>query len=247
VRDSGSLRARRIAGAAAAALFAACAGAPAPDPDGSAETARTIAIEPHADALRCEADGRPDCADWFRFRVPAAGTLRVSVAPSAPAAAVGPGAKVSPAPFELGIAEASGTEIGRARAVGSAPAALPVEAEAPGDYVAVVSLPPGAGAADYRLTFDAIETEAKPAAAAPVSRWTILEVEPDGGVLIDGGSRDGLRAGLRGRLRDGTRTLGSVVVVDVFDEGARARIEGSLSGEIGPDTVAEIEGPAGRR
>ena len=66
-------------------------------------------------------------------------------------------------------------------------------------------------------------------------------------MLIDGGQKDGLRAGLRGRLRDGKRTLGSLVVVDVFEEGARARIEGPLSGEITPDTVAEIEGAPDRR
>jgi hypothetical protein len=250
VRDSGSLRGRRIAGAAGAALLAACATSPPADPDGTAETALAIEIAPRADALDCEADSQPDCADWFRFRTAEAGTLRVSVTPAPPAASPAGGAKASPAAFELAIAQAAGTEVGRARAIGNAPAALPVESDAPTEYVAVVTLPPGSGAAAYRLTFDPVAAGGGGAQAAPagrVSRWTILEVEPDGAVLIDGGSRDGLRAGLRGRLRDGSRTLGSVVVVDVFDEGARARIEGSLSGEIGPDTVAEIEGPPGRR
>jgi hypothetical protein len=78
----------------------------------------------------------------------------------------------------------------------------------------------------------------------------VLEVEKKGGaaatnVLIDGGRRDALRAGLRGRLVDGQRTLGRVVVVEVFEEGSRARVEGPLSGDITPETVAEIEVPAG--
>jgi hypothetical protein len=239
----------RIAGLASVALVA-CAGTPTADPDGAAETAQTIEVAPRADALECGADAKPDCADWFRFRVAAVGALRVSATPVAPSAPA-PGASApAPAPLELAIAEASGREIGRAKAGPGAPAAeIPLAATAPTEYVAVVTLPPGAGAVAYRLEFDAPVKGAAPAGApaARVSRWEILEVDADGALLIDGGRQDGLRAGQRGRLVDGKRTLGALVVVDVFDEGSRARIEGALSGEITADTVAEIEGPAGRR
>lgn len=251
----------RIAAPACASLVLACAGAPPADPDGAPETAQTIEIAPRADALECSADGKPDCADWFRFRVATASALRVSATPVAPAPAPGasaaapkPGdsapAPPPPAQLELAIAEASGREVGRAKAGPGAPTAeIRLAPDAPTDYVAVVTLPPGAGAVTYRLSFDAPAKEAAPAAAPAVrvSRWEILEVDADGAVLIDGGRRDGLRAGQRGRLVDGRRTLGALVVVDVFDEGARARIEGALSGEITASTVAEIEGAAGRR
>jgi hypothetical protein len=240
----------RIAAPACASLLLACAGAPPADPDGAPETAQTIEIAPRSDALDCRADAKPDCADWFRFRVGATGALRVSATPAAPPAAPGASASPAPAPLELAIAEATGKEVGRAKAGAGAPAAeIPLAVAAPTDYVAVVTLPSGAGAVAYRLSFDAPAKEATPAPApaARVSRWEILEVDADGAVLIDGGRRDGLRAGQRGRLVAGRRTLGALVVVDVFDEGARARIEGPLSGEITADTLAEIEGPAGRR
>jgi hypothetical protein len=242
-----------IAAVACASLCLACVGAPAADPDGAPETAQTIEVAPRADALECGADAKPDCADWFRFRVAAAGTVRVSATPAAPSpAAAGASAPApsSPAPLELAIAEAAGREVGRTKAGPGAPSAeILLTATAPTDYVAVVALPAGAGGVAYRLSFDAAAKEAAPSAAPAVrvSRWEILEVDADGAVLIDGGREDGLRAGQRGRLVDGKRTLGALVVVDVFDEGSRARIEGALSGEITADTVAEIEGPAGRR
>ena len=233
----------------ASALLIACAtSGPPADPDGTAAGAQAIELAPRADALRCEDDAQPDCADWFRFRVAEPGAWRVSVAPVA--AGGSPSALGAPAPLELGIAEATGREIGRAKvAPGTPVAAIPIEVGAATDYVAMVTLPPGAGAAEYRLSFDKAPPRpaASPPAASRVARFTILEVQAEGGVLIDGGRQDGLRPGLRGRLRDGKRTLGQLVVVDVFDEGARARIEGPLSGEITPDTVAEIEGPADRR
>ena len=238
---------------ACASLSLACAGAPPADPDGTPATAQTIEVAPRADSLECGADAKPDCSDWFRFRIAAAGALRVTATPVAPATPAAPAAGASipaPAPLELAIAEASGKDVGRAKAGAGAPAAeIPLAAAAPTDYVAVVTLPPGAGAVAYRLAFDAAGKQAAPTATPAVrtSRWTILEVDEDGALLIDGGRQDGLRAGQRGRLVDGKRTLGSLVVVDVFDEGSRARIEGTLSGEITADTVAEIEGPAGRR
>jgi hypothetical protein len=237
----------RIASRAAlgCAALVGCAGAPPADPDGTSATAQTIEVAPRVDALACGADAQPDCADWFRFRVAAAGALRVRVTPAPPAA--GASASAPPA-LELAIAEASGKEIGRAKTGAGAQAAeVPLSPSAPTDYVAVVTAPPGAEAVAYRLSFEAPAQDTAPPPAVRVSRWTILEVDADGAILIDGGRRDGLRAGQRGRLVDGRRTLGAVVVVDVFEEGARARTLGPLSGEITADTVAEIEGPAGRR
>lgn len=232
-----------LACATLAALLSACAAAPPapPDPNGSPESAQAIALVPRSDALRCDAESGPDCVDWFRFRAAAPGVLRVRLARRADTAAPPPAVVA----LELAVGEHGGAELGRATVAPETPvAAVHVEVREPKTYTVSIRLPPGAGAADYELSF---ETQAFREPPRPtVSRWTVLQVEGRGAhVLIDGGRRDGLRAGLRGRLREGERMLGRLVVVDVFEEGARARIEGPLAGSITPDTVAEIEGPAG--
>ena len=81
------------------------------------------------------------------------------------------------------------------------------------------------------------------------SSWMVLEVEAERGrprfVVIDGGRRNGLHRGFRGRLIERGRSIAEIEVVDVFDEGSRARIATELVGQITPQTAAEIDVPVG--
>jgi len=61
-------------------------------------------------------------------------------------------------------------------------------------------------------------------------------------VLLDAGSTQGLRVGLRGRLLDGGRAIATLEIVEVYPEGCLARVEGT-SGPIGATSSAEIEIP----
>jgi hypothetical protein len=72
----------------------------------------------------------------------------------------------------------------------------------------------------------------------------VLDVEVgEGGatyVLLDRGEPHGVRKAMRGGLRIGDRPIGDFVVVEVYRDGSRARIEGDLEADVGIDTVAEI-------
>jgi hypothetical protein len=241
---------------AVAALAAACAAPPPPpppDPDATQATSRAISYaSPHLDRLDCRKDGAGDCTDWFNFQPTAPGTLRLVVSPAAPPAEAEAGA---PVPFELAVADESGGVIGRASA-GAEPAAVSLEVRDPQVFYASVTVPAGTPALDYQLSFESQLRTAPPPFTPPptgkTQRWTVLEVEKRGDtaetrVLIDGGRRDALKSGMRGKLVDGQRTLGRIVVIEVFDEGSRVRVEGPLSGDITPETVAEIEVPADGR
>jgi hypothetical protein len=76
---------------------------------------------------------------------------------------------------------------------------------------------------------------------------SLLEVEarPDGGqaVLIDQGTRSGVAAGQRGRLLIGGKKLADIEIIDVYPDGSRALIRGSLGAAITPNTVAEVDVP----
>jgi hypothetical protein len=82
------------------------------------------------------------------------------------------------------------------------------------------------------------------------SSWMVLEVEAERGrprfVIIDGGRKNGLHGGFRGRLIERGRSIAEIEVVDVFDEGSRARIVTELIGQITPQTAAEIDVPVRR-
>ena len=79
------------------------------------------------------------------------------------------------------------------------------------------------------------------------SYWMVLEVEGAGGqprfVVIDGGRKNGLRRGFRGRLIEGGRSIAEIEIVEVYDDGSRARIATELADRITPRTAAEIDVP----
>ena len=80
-----------------------------------------------------------------------------------------------------------------------------------------------------------------------ITSWMVLEVETASGepgfVVIDGGSKNGLQRGFRGRLIDRGRSIAEIEIVDVYDEGSRARIATELVDRITPQTAAEIDVP----
>ena len=148
-------------------------------------------------------------------------------------------------------ADEAGADLGRAVSSAETPiATVSLDVREPKAYLASVRLPSGGKRQAYRLGFEA-QLRTAPPPATKSRRWTVLEVDRGGAagtsVLIDGGRADALAPGQRGRLVEGGRTLGRVVVTEVFEEGARARVEGALSGTITAGTVAEIEVPADTR
>jgi hypothetical protein len=245
------VRAAALAAGALAALLAACASKPPPPPDTDAtpETAHSLGLgAPHLDALQCEDETGPDCVDWFRFRPTGPGTLRVLVAMDV---AEGEKPPATTPPFELAVTDEAGADLGRAVSSAETPiATVSLDVREPKAYLASVRLPSGGKRQAYRLGFEA-QLRTAPPPATKSRRWTVLEVDRGGAagtsVLIDGGRADALAPGQRGRLVEGGRTLGRVVVTEVFEEGARARVEGALSGTITAETVAEIEVPADTR
>src|SRR5262249_55801205 len=89
-----------------------------------------------------------------------------------------------------------------------------------------------------------------PAPRFETKRAAVLEVEDarsaQPSVLLDAGEGAGLRPGLRGVLVDGGKKLAEVVIVNVYPDGSRARVEGVLSGSIPPRPVAQIQVPLAR-
>jgi hypothetical protein len=79
--------------------------------------------------------------------------------------------------------------------------------------------------------------------------WMVLEVETESGqprfVIIDGGRKNGLQRGFRGRLIGRGRSIAEIEIVDVYDEGSRARISTELVDRITPQTAAEVDVPVG--
>jgi hypothetical protein len=75
-------------------------------------------------------------------------------------------------------------------------------------------------------------------------RAEVLDVESEPGgarfVLLDKGLPSGLREQMRGALLDAGEPIGRFVIVEVYEDGCRARIEGQLAREVGIDTLAEI-------
>jgi hypothetical protein len=87
----------------------------------------------------------------------------------------------------------------------------------------------------------------KPPPLVPVSA-EVLEVERNGGepaaVLLGAGTQQGIAAGQRGELVDGEQVIGQLEVVDVYEDGCRAKIVGGLTAPISLDTGARIMKPA---
>jgi hypothetical protein len=223
---------------------------PPPDPDGVATGSQPLELGSwKRDALDC-AEG--DCADWYRFETSEPGTLRVA------AVRVEDGRELPE--FSLALADGDGRVLeegksgGQTRVRFAHPKAKGQFAP-PGRFTLAVQTPPedeGALGYELRVTFTAkpVPKPAAPREAPPRFRNVdakLLEVETrsDGGeaVLLDQGSRSGLAPGQRGRLLVGGKKLADIEILDVYPDGSRALIRGSLGAAITPNTVAEIDVP----
>jgi hypothetical protein len=223
---------------------------PPPDPDGVQANSQPLEVGSwRRDALDCE---EGDCADWYHFETHDAGVLRVAVV------RVEDGREVP----EFSVALAEGDRVlGEAKSGGQdrvrfTHPEMKGQYAPPGRFTLAVQTPSeGEGALGYelRVTFTA-KPKPKPvlAPAREQPRFRtigakLLEVEAraDGGdaVLLDQGTRSGIAPGQRGRLLIGGKKLAEIEIIDVYPDGSRALIRGSLGTAITPDTVAEVDVP----
>ena len=237
-----SARRAALAPLALAAALLACA-KPPPDLDAEPTGAVPLALDQrHADTLECD---EGDCADWYRLDVPAKGLLSVDLGPGAPDA--------PPGGLSARMVDAKGETLAIAASSHGEPLQLKAPVAAGTVLVEVTPADPKA-AVGYALLgrFKPAPPPPPPPPPAPrfeTRRAAVLEVEDarsaQPSVLLDAGEAAGLRPGLRGVLVDGGKKLADVVIVNVYPDGSRARIEGVLAGTISPRTVAEIQVPLG--
>jgi len=233
-------RSRELASLALAAALLACA-KPPPDLDAQPAGALPLALDQrHPDTLEC---GEGDCADWYRLEVPAKGLLTVALGPGAPEAPRGG--------LSARLVDAQGQTLAVAASANGEPLELKAPVAAGAALVEVTPADPKA-AVGYALTarFKAAPPPPPPPPPAPrfeTRRAAVLEVEDarseQPSVLLDAGEAAGFRPGMRGVLVDGGKKLAEVVIVNVYPDGSRARVQGALAGAISPRTVAEIQVP----
>jgi hypothetical protein len=216
-----------------------------PDPDGVPLGA--LRLPPglaHDDALDCR---RNDCVDWYRTELKEEGTLEITV--SAPDGATG---QEEPPQFTVTLTDPEGRTLGRERSMGRDGLSLVHELSA-ATYLVSVTTPQPRGGFSYQieLGFEALPPPPPPEPEPQFRTQTsaVLEVEGWGqdsqAVLIELGRTAGMRPGLRGRLVEQGDTIGEIVIEQVYPDGSRARIDGTLSTPITPSTTVEIDVPVG--
>ena len=250
-------RSHPVAAALAALGLALIAGSgatcqPPADPDGNRAGATPLALgATHADSLECPSGcggHGGDCGDWYQTRVEGPGKLLVEVRNT--------GERASDNGIAVSLADAKGKIVANARAIGTEPAELEWRV-APGSYyVAVTPIDPkqkGAQTYEVRATYEAPPPPppAPPPPPPPPKFEThtsaVLEAEGPAGrpttVLLEAGRAAGMRAGLRGRLVDAGRTIGEIEIIEVYDQGSRARLAAPPTAPITPTTEAQIDVP----
>jgi hypothetical protein len=246
----------------AAAIGSALGCAKKVDPDAQPSGANPLPLETwKADSLNC---GDGDCADWYRFETPDPGQVSVEVV------SVSKEGKPIP-PYSLVLTDGAAAKLGEAHS-GAAPiTSLEARLEKPGVYFLEIAEPPDAALLGYelRVNFQAAappppppppppkkktpRATARPTPAAPLHAekitGSVISTEGEAGkveaVLIDLGTPRGMKPGLRGRLVDHGHPIANIEIVEVYRGGSRARIDGYLSGSIGPSTSVEIDLPTG--
>jgi hypothetical protein len=237
-------------------VIAACligCSTPPRDFDGGPGNAQTLqpGLE-RRDRLDCQDPTRPDCVDWFVLEIPAKGEIRLEVTATHPEGF---------APdYQVTLANHRAEPL-RRLSNQRRPEVQMAWSGDPGTYFVAIGSGPSQTVVQYRLL-----ARYQPLAAREGSRAKreqrremrfetvssmVLEVETGSGrprfVIIDGGRRSGHRAGFRGRLVEGGRFVAEIEIIDVFEDGSRARIETELAGAITPQTTAEIDVPAGAK
>ncbi len=233
----------RLAGCGVALLVAGCA--KPPDLDAEPGGAQVLALgEPHDDTLDCR---HGDCVDWYRIEVPGRGRLVVEVSALA--------SEAPPPGFSAMLADDRGTALDHAESAGQVSVRLEAQAPDRAAYLVEVERREPRPPLGYRIEAR-YEPPPPPRAPAPPPkpefekvRSAVLQVERQDGrvtaVLLESGSGQGMRPGLRGSLVQGGRVIAQIEVIDVFPEGSRARVDGALAAPITASTMAEIDVPLG--
>jgi hypothetical protein len=196
----------------------------------------------HSDQLACQNQRRPDCIDWFVLNAPDRGEIRLQVTATNPDG-ITPDYVVTTADQQVDPLQHASNE-GR-REVGMTWSADP------GAYYVAVSSSPAPTGLQYKIVawYQPAASREEPQPRFETTSWMVLEIEAEMGeprfVVIDGGRINGLLEGFRGRLIERGRSIAEIEIVDVFDEGSRARIATELVDQITPQTAAEIDVPVG--
>lgn len=238
------------------ATLVSCASNPPPPPHSEPGGALPLGSEPRLDEFNCPAG---NCVHWYRIVVPRKGKLRLFVesfehAKKEEKRSFFSKEEADPGPpgFEITLSDGDGKSVDGAKSDGAKERALESRVTRGSYMVSVWSENPGRPFA-YRLTSKfkaAPKPRARPKPRKPrfeTREATILEAEGWGAdveaLLIDLGSTDGMRTGLKGRLVDNGEEIGKLVVEQVYPDGSRAGVEGSLSRPLGPDSRVEIYVP----
>ncbi len=204
---------------------------------------RALYLEPsgsYFDRVNCP---REDCERWFRTRLSRRGDLSVAVDASLRALALR---------YSVRLMDSRGTHlIARQANAGDVRVSLQRDL-APATYLIGVVSDSDGQAFDFRvrLTFDPAPLPPEPASPRFETHTSaVLETVGYGqdsvAVLIESGAKLGMQVGFRGVLIDGDEEIGSVVIDQVYPDGSRARIEGTLASPVTHTTVARIRVPAG--
>jgi hypothetical protein len=237
----------RLVWFAVIATGVSCA-SPPPPPHSEAGGALPLSSEPHLDGFDCPAG---NCEHWYQIEVPRKGTLGLSFesferekedkkwwhfSKSEP--------NPDPPNLKITLMDVKGNSLADSTSDGATEGELGSRVNA-GVYMVWVRTQEPGRPFNYRMTseFKAAAPKprkprfkARPAAILEAEGWGV-DVEA---LLIDLGSRDGMRKGLVGRLIENGEEIGKIEIKQVYPDGSRVRVEGGLSRPLGPDTQAEI-------
>jgi hypothetical protein len=218
---------------------------PPPDADGKPDGAiRRPFTVPHEDFID---RGRGDLDDWHLYVTQERGTLRIQLT-SVDGSAL-PNLTVAIADESGALSTEAVPAAGRPRVDLSTevgPGAQLVWVGSEGAVSSPIEYSILAGFAPWV----APEPKAPPPPPPPayrIHRTRVVEISRDQGdvkfLTIAGGKNAGLRPGMGGRLKDGSRILGTFEVIEVYAAGSRVRLDGRLTDPVTAQTSVEVDVP----
>jgi hypothetical protein len=219
-------------------LLTACAKPPPPNSvEGGAYKlgARTLQSQ-----LNCP---RKDCVHWYRTDVAQKGTLNLDLRDLS--------SDATPAGFSVTVAPEGGASVMTEPSMGRREVRIQRRVRPARYLIALRSDKPGrAFPYSIKATFVPAPPPAPPSLPPPpepkfeAHETVILEAEGWGqdvtAVLVESGEREGIWAGLQGRLMNRGEEIGALEVEQVFSDGSRLVVVGPLSDSVGAETVVEI-------